>query len=183
MKRFFSKLNRKINFYLIRFNQYLPFNKVRMWIYKSFIKIDIGHETMIWCGNKFPISPKSFVIGKNSIVGPNNVFLVEGGIEIGNNVNLSGFSYFISQGHGANDPEYKTVLRKIIIEDNVWVATNSTILPGVTLGEGCVVCAGSVVSKSVEPYTMVGGNPAVFIKNRNENIKYKLNSMKGTKWF
>ena len=177
-----EKINRKINFYLIRINQYIFLNSLRMFFYKHVLAMDIAEETMIWCGNKFPNKPKYFSIGHHSIIGPNNVFLIEGGIEIGSNVNLSGFSYFISQGHNANDPDYKTTLRKITIEDNVWVATNCTILPGVTLGEGSVVCAGSVVAKSVPAYTIVGGNPAKYIKNRNKEIRYKLNSMQGTKW-
>ena len=50
--------------------------------------------------------------------------------------------------------------------DNVWVATGAVILPGVTIGEGAVVAAGAVVVKDVEPWTVVGGNPAKFIKKR-----------------
>lgn len=179
----YKKLKRKAKFYIIRLNQYLPFNSLRMFIYKNLIQLKVGKQTMIWCGNKFPDVPQDFEVGKNSIIGPNNVFLVGGGIEIGSNVNLSGFSYFISQGHHANDPEYKTTFRKIVIEDDVWVATNCTIGPGVTLGKGCVVAAGSVVTKSVPAFTIVGGNPAKHIKNRNTELSYKLNSMHGTKWF
>lgn len=54
----------------------------------------------------------------------------------------------------------------ITIGSNAWVAGWSIILPGVTIGEGSVVAAGAVVSKDVEPWTVVGGNPAKFIKNR-----------------
>ena len=49
---------------------------------------------------------------------------------------------------------------------NVWVAAWSTILPGVTLGEGAVIAAGAVVTKDVDPWSVVGGNPAKFIKKR-----------------
>lgn len=54
----------------------------------------------------------------------------------------------------------------IIIEDEVWLGANSIILSGVTIGKGAIVAAGSVVTKDVPPYTIVGGNPAKFIKNR-----------------
>ena len=54
--------------------------------------------------------------------------------------------------------------RRIIIKDKVWISFNVIILKGVTIGEGAVVAAGSVVTKDVEPYTMVAGNPAKFIK-------------------
>ena len=56
--------------------------------------------------------------------------------------------------------------KKVNIDSNVWIATNAIILPGVTIGEGAVVAAGSVVTKDVDPNTIVGGNPAIFIKNR-----------------
>lgn len=54
----------------------------------------------------------------------------------------------------------------VIIEDEVWLGANSIILSGVTIGKGAIVAAGSVVTKDVPPYTIVGGNPAKFIKNR-----------------
>lgn len=65
---------------------------------------------------------------------------------------------------------------KIILEDDVWIGVGSTILSGISLGQGCVVAAGSVVTKSFPPYAIVGGNPARIIKMRfDENV---LNSLK-----
>lgn len=57
---------------------------------------------------------------------------------------------------------------KIIIKDKAWIGFNVIILKNVTIGEGAVVAAGSVVTKNVEPYTLVGGNPANFIRNLDE---------------
>ena len=56
---------------------------------------------------------------------------------------------------------------EVVIEDDVWIGTKSTIMKGVQLGRGCVVAAGSVVTHSVEPYTLVGGNPAREIRKLN----------------
>jgi acetyltransferase-like isoleucine patch superfamily enzyme len=54
----------------------------------------------------------------------------------------------------------------ISIEDDVLVGTNSVILPGVTIGKGAIIAAGSIVTKNVPPNTIYGGMPAKFIKNR-----------------
>ena len=66
----------------------------------------------------------------------------------------------------------------IVVEDDVWIGENSLILSGVTIGRGSIVAAGSVVTKSIPPYTIWGGVPARFIKNRfNENLKQRLLSI------
>ncbi len=54
----------------------------------------------------------------------------------------------------------------IVIEDDVWLGVNSIILSGVVIKKGAIVGAGSVVTKSVEPYSIVAGNPAQLIKQR-----------------
>jgi len=56
-----------------------------------------------------------------------------------------------------------------IIEDNVWIGGNCSILGGVTIGQGSIVAAGSVVTKDVSPNSIVGGVPAKFIRSRVDN--------------
>ncbi len=68
--------------------------------------------------------------------------------------------------HDVTSPLFDLVTKSILIHDNVWIATGAIILPGITIGEGAVVGAGAVVTKDVEPWTVIGGNPAKFIKNR-----------------
>ncbi|MFZ3231109.1 MAG: CatB-related O-acetyltransferase [Pseudobdellovibrio sp.] len=63
----------------------------------------------------------------------------------------------------------------IVIQDDVWIGTDSIILSGVTLGKGCIVAAGSIVTKSVPAFAVVGGNPAKIIKYRfNEDIMSRM---------
>lgn len=63
----------------------------------------------------------------------------------------------------------------IVVQDDVWIGENAIICSGVTLGKGSIIAAGAVVTKDVDPYAIVGGNPAHFIKYRfDEPIRRKL---------
>ncbi len=95
-------------------------------------------------------------------------------VSIGNNV-LAGQNVYISDnGHGDTNmdtlqqPPLERKLQikgPVVIGDNVWIGRNATILSGVTVGEGAVIAANSVVNKDVPPYTIVGGVPARIIKS------------------
>ena len=94
-----------------------------------------------------------------------------GGIEIGNYV-LIGANVTISSGvHPIENEEppifaRPTIPKKIVIEDDVWIAANAVILPGVTLAKGTAVGANSVVTKDTEPYSVMVGAPAKRIRYR-----------------
>lgn len=63
----------------------------------------------------------------------------------------------------------------IIVEDDVWICENAIICSGIHIGKGAIIAAGAVVTKNVEPYSIVGGNPAKLIKYRfNESLRNKL---------
>lgn len=59
-------------------------------------------------------------------------------------------------------------MEPVIIEDDVWIGTRETILPGVKIGKGSILGAGCVVTKDVKPYSIMGGNPARLIRSRRE---------------
>lgn len=95
-----------------------------------------------------------------------------GGVEIGARTLVGYRTQIISANH--NIPIGKGMIfgsghdkTKVTIGCDVWIGANSIILPGVTIGEGAVIAAGSVVNKDVEPYTIVGGIPAKKIKDRD----------------
>lgn len=81
-------------------------------------------------------------------------------VEIGNNVVINDGARIITGSHDVHSPGWELVAKPIKIGDFVWVATGATILPGVELGRGAVVAAGAVVTRSVSPFEIVGGNPA-----------------------
>lgn len=76
---------------------------------------------------------------------------------------------FFAAGHDYGDINLPDSGAPIVIHSYVWIGGRSTILQGVTIGEGAVVAAGSVVTKDVTPYTIVAGIPAKFIKTRELN--------------
>ena len=87
-------------------------------------------------------------------------------ITIGTKVAISREAFICTASHDITKPERPLVTAPITICDGVWIGARAIILPGVTIGEGAVVAAGAVVTKDVEPFTVVGGNPAKFIKKR-----------------
>ena len=60
--------------------------------------------------------------------------------------------------------------KKIIIEDDVWLGSRVIVLPGVTIGKGSIIGAGTVLTKSVPPYSIVAGNPGKIVRNRKDII-------------
>ncbi len=87
-------------------------------------------------------------------------------IKIGAHVIVSQKSYLCSASHDFSERDMPLITAPIIIEDNAWIAADVFIGMGVTVGQGAVVGARASVFKDVEPWTVVGGNPARFIKNR-----------------
>jgi acetyltransferase-like isoleucine patch superfamily enzyme len=178
----YVKVVHRIKLIVLRLNKHLIFsNWLRMWFYRSFLRMNMGSDCIVWADNKFN-DISDFSMGSNVIVGPGNTFLIRGGLEIGNNVNLSGFSFFISQSHDVNDPYGHTELTKITIQDDAWIATNAMIMPGVNIGKGAVVAAGSVVVKDVPDYAIFAGNPAKQVGTRSPDIRYRLSDTRGLKW-
>lgn len=99
------------------------------------------------------------------------IITTKGGVDIGDRV-LIGYraqiisaNHFIPEGKGRIF-EAGHVSKRIKIENDVWIGANCVILAGVTIGEGAVIAAGSVVTKDVLPFTIVGGVPSAIIKNR-----------------
>lgn len=113
-------------------------------------------------------------MGNNSSIGPYSYIGCSGYIEIGDNVMVSPRVSIYSENHNFEDTERpmieQGVTRSFVkIEDDCWIAANSVILAGVTIGRGSIVAAGSVVTKDVEPFSIVAGNPARLIKSRKVN--------------
>ena len=109
-------------------------------------------------------------IGNNAQINQNSIVR---SVKIGNDVMIAPDVYFLHSGHHYENLHIpmrwqgETKYPKSVVEDDVWIGARSIIMPGRRIGKGSIVAAGSVVVKDVQPFTIVGGNPAKEIKKRN----------------
>lgn len=114
---------------------------------------------------------KNISFGKNVFINSNCHFQDQGGITIGNGAMLGHNVVLATATHDlAPSKSRKLHYKPIVIGDNAWIGSNAVILQGVTVGEWAVVAAGAVVTKDVEPFTVVGGIPAKFIKKIEDDL-------------
>ena len=123
----------------------------------TFRNIYLGNNVSIGGNAMFMCTRARIVVGNNVMFGP-RVSIITGG----HRMDILG-KYMIDIKDKDKRPEDD---RDIVICDDVWVGANSIILRGVTVGEGSVIAAGSVVTKDVIPYSIVGGSPARILKMR-----------------
>lgn len=117
-------------------------------------------------------NPKGLIFQGDSSVGPNVLLDARKGLIIGKNVTIARNAMIWTLHHDYNDSQFKAIGEKVIIGDYAWICSGSIILPGVSVGEGAIVASGAVVTKSVEPYSVVAGVPAKQIGLR-EKKDYK----------
>ena len=87
-------------------------------------------------------------------------------VTLGDDVCVSQGAYFCTGGHDHTRPSFDLQTAPILVEEQAWIGAKAVLLPGVTVGRGAVVAAGSVVTRDVPPGMIVGGNPARPIKAR-----------------
>ncbi len=133
------------NFIIIQLARYTPFLSMKNWLYRTFLHMKIGKQTsfalMVMLDIMFPEKIK---VGRNTVIGYNTTLLAH--------------EYLIT--------EYR--LGDIVIGDEVMVGANCTILPGVEIGNGAIVSAGTLVHKDVPAGAFVGGNPMQLIYTKEE---------------
>ncbi len=114
---------------------------------------------------------RNISIGDNSGIGRDSILIAPAPIEIGRDVMIGPQLIIYTANHETKRmlPMNKQamVCKPVKIGDDVWIGARVTILPGVVIGDGSVIAAGSVVTKSLEPYTIAGGVPAKKIKERD----------------
>lgn len=135
------------------------------------IEIDIDTELLDYV-SIFSYGGK-IKIGKRCSINPFTIIYGHGDTTIGDNVLIAGHCMIIPNNHIFNSTDIPISKQGntsygIFIEDDVWIGHGCSILDGVIIGKGAIVAAGSVVNRDIPPYTIYGGVPAKFIKNRSE---------------
>ncbi|CAM3874313.1 acetyltransferase [Bacillus subtilis] len=133
------------NFIVIQIARYTPFIGMKNWLYRTFLRMKVGNQTsfalMVMPDIMFP---EKISVGTNTIIGYNTTILAH--------------EYLIH--------EYR--IGTVLIGDEVMIGANTTILPGVKIGDGAVVSAGTLVHKDVPAGAFVGGNPMRIIYTKEE---------------
>lgn len=141
-----------------------PLHAWRRFILRTF-GAKIGNLTYIHASCQIS-EPWKLTLGDHSCLGPHVICYSGGGIQIGEHTTVSQYSHLCTASHDYTHPNMIQIFRPILIEDQVWICTDAYIGPGITVGQGVVVGARACVVKNIEPWTIVGGNPAKFIKKR-----------------
>lgn len=136
-------------------------------------KKEILNEILGYDVNADILSPVTFDYGYRTSIGHGtfiniNCYFMDGGtIEIGNNVFIGPSCGFYTANHALDIKARNAgmeIALPIKVGDNCWFGANVSVMPGVTIGSGCVIAAGSVVTKDVADNSLVAGVPAKFIK-------------------
>ena len=163
----------RIRDFALRLTGHLPTNALRIALYRhgfgmriaSGAKIDTG--SLVW-------GPGRITIGTGTVINRGVVLDGRFPLSIGENVSISLYAVILTLEHDLSDSEFRSVGAPVSIGDRAFIGTRAIILPGVTIGVGAAVAAGAIVTKDVEPYTIVGGVPAKPIGSRPASLRYQL---------
>jgi acetyltransferase-like isoleucine patch superfamily enzyme len=155
---------------------YLPSHAVRNVFYRRTGLVLPKTSSIHWRAEFY--APEGVIIGENCIIGDSCFLDGRSGITVGDNVNIGGHVTIFTRQHDVDSPDFEEVGAAVTVGDYAWIASHALILPGVSIGRGAVVAAGSVVTKNVPEFTLVGGNPARHIRDRNRDVRYRLSYAK-----
>jgi maltose O-acetyltransferase len=164
----------RIRDFMIRAAGHLPFNGVRIFLYRHLWGMKIASGVRVEGGCTI-WGPKRLTIGPGTVINRNVILDGRFPLTIGNHVSISLRSTILTLEHDLLDQHtFRAVGAPVHIGDRVFIGTGAIVLPGVTIGEGAAVAAGAVVTKDVQPFTIVGGVPARTIGERPPGLTYRL---------
>ncbi len=154
----------------------LPSGHLRNWLYRFVFNTKITKRTVISGGSEIR-SPWNFH-ADNCRISNNCILDCRNEIFIGQNVVLGGGVHIWTEEHSVNDPNFAVLPENrgaVVIDNRAWICSDSTILPGVHVGEGAVLASRACATKDLDPYGIYAGIPARKIGERNHDLTYNLN--------
>jgi virginiamycin A acetyltransferase len=113
------------------------------------------------------------IIGKFCMIASDVTFIMNGANHLSQSISSYPFAIFGNGWENAMENKSYPTKGNTIIGNDVWIGHKATIMPGVNIGDGAIIATNAMVTKDVEPYTIVGGNPAKPIKKRFSDIEIK----------
>jgi maltose O-acetyltransferase len=162
----------ELQMWIAHFVSFIPGN-IGCWLRCKLLPCKFGPGTKIW--NSVHIDkPSKLVLGASVSINRGCIIHAGGGVSIGDDTLIGPGVVIYSQNHCFSDPSvlirnqgYET--KEVTIGKNVWIASRAIILPGVTIGDGAVIGAGSVVTKNVIPRGLVAGSPAKLMRKIDDH--------------
>lgn len=156
----------------LHFVGHLPTRFLRVLLYRLF-GIKVAARARIAPGCWVLGGPGRISIGAGSVV--NRGVILDGRfpLTIGENVSISIQTTILTLEHDLSASDFRAVGGPVVIGDRAFLGAHVTVLPGITIGEGAAAAAGAVVTRDVEPYTIVAGIPAKAIGTRPRNLTYR----------
>jgi maltose O-acetyltransferase len=151
----------------------LPSRRMRQAFLRAYLG-GLGAGATVQMGCRF-LNGRKIFLGDRTVV--NFSCLLDGrqyAIRTGHDVSIGPEASILTLGHDPQSSEFGDRGGDVVIGNHVWIAYRAIILPNVHLGDGVVVAAGAVVTRSCEPYTIVGGCPAKVIGQRSTDLTYTL---------
>lgn len=162
---------------LLNLTTYIPLHSVRNFIWRL-SGMKIGCCSTLHTGVRV-FDPRGITVGEGTIIGYAGFIDGRDKVTIGDHTDIASEVMIYSQEHDLSSSDFGVSSAPVKIGNYVFIGPRAIILPGVKIGDGAVVAAGAVVTKDVDPYTIVGGVPAKIIGERKlKNPKYKLGRFK-----
>jgi acetyltransferase-like isoleucine patch superfamily enzyme len=150
----------------------IPFHVVRLgWLRLGGAKI--GKGSSVW-RNTEVIGIENLRIGDDSVVGWHCQLDARCGLIIGDHVTIASYTLIIAGGHDYFSSAFDAIGGPIYIDDYAWIASRAMLSYGAHIGKGAIVTGGTIVSKAVPPYKIVGGLSAKPLGDRPQNLNYKV---------
>lgn len=150
-----------------------PLHAWRRFLLRAF-GAKIGRHARIYGSTKVWL-PANLEMGDYSVLGWNVNCYCQGKITLEDYANVAQYSHLVAGTHDIDSPTFQLFTRPVRICRYAWVASDAFVGPGVTVGEGAVLGARGVAFKSLDPWTVYGGNPAREIRKRKPAIAQQLN--------